>query len=222
MKRAFVALLVCFSGMAAGQTPSQIVPTSVLTARVIVPVVYYPDGKPADVNEVRWEADRFLVKWRRFEVSYDLPSADIVAYIAVEPITAYPGFWERIAWGMAASQAGEHCSAQSYGTTATADCHTTPAPPALTPGVVLRGSILLFDGGDFREWAKAVSYDHYLRTGQTVPFMAALRDSEIPLPKPIMSALADGHGNRPLVGAGKKLRKMIDEAAKTTKATKRP
>ena len=118
---------------------------------------------------------------------------------------------------MAASQAGEHCSAQSYGTLATADCHTTPAPPALTPGVVLRGSILLFDGGDFREWAKAVSYDHYLRTGQSVPFMTALKDSGVSLPKPIMSALADGRGSRPLIGAGKKLRKMIDEATKKEK-----
>jgi len=222
MKRGFVALLVCFSGIAGAQTPSQIVPASVLAAKTIVPVVYYPDGKPADVNEVRWEADRFLTKWHRFGVSYDLPSADIVAYIAVEPITVYPGFWQRIAWGMAASQAGEHCSAQSYGTTATADCHTTPAPPALTPGIVLRGSILLFDGGEFLEWVKAVSYDHYLRTGQTVPLMTALTDSQVPLPKPIMSALADGHGNRPLIGAGKRLRRMIDEATKNTKATKQP
>jgi hypothetical protein len=220
MKAVLVALLVCFSGIAAAQSPHQIVPASVLAAKTIVPVIYYPDGNPADVNEVRWEADRFLTKWHRFDVSYDLPSADIVAYIAVEPITAYPGFWQRIAWGMAASQAGEHCSAQSYGTTATADCHTTPAPPALTPGVVLRGSILLFDGGEFREWVKSVSYDHYTGTGQTVPFMTALRDTEVPLPKPIMSALADGHGSRPLIGAGKKLRKMIDEASKSAKTSK--
>jgi hypothetical protein len=81
MKRLLIALLVCFSGIAGAQIPSQIVPASVLAAKVIVPVVYYPDGAPADVNEVRWEADRFLAKWHRCEVSYDLPSADIVAYI---------------------------------------------------------------------------------------------------------------------------------------------
>jgi hypothetical protein len=35
-----------------------------------------------------------------------------------------------------------------------------------------------------------------------------------------MSALADGHGSRPLIGAGKKLRKMIDEASKSAKTSK--
>jgi hypothetical protein len=187
-----IALLVCFSGMAGAQQPNQIVPASILSAKTIMPVVYYPNGKPADVNEVRWEADRFLTKWHRFAVTYDAATADIVVRVVVEPLTVYPGFWQHLAWGMAASQAGTRCSAQSYGSTATANCYTTPTPAPLMPGVVLNGSILLFDGNEVRDWMAG-------RAGE---------------PTPILTALADGRGSRPLIGAGKKLRKMIDEASK--------
>ena len=194
MKHFLVVLLVCFSGVAAASDTNQIVPPEVLSAKTILPFVYYPDATASDRNEVRWEADRFLTKWHRFDVIYEA-DADIVAYIVVEPMTVYPGFWQRVSWGVAASQAGTHCTAQSYGTTATADCYTTPVPAALTPGLILRGSILIFDGGEFHDWLR--------------------RGAKDPLPRPIMSALADGHGSRPLIGAGKKLRKMIDDASRT-------
>ena len=211
----FIAVLaMLISTIALGADAIQVVPLQVVTAKAILPFVYYPDGAAPDVNEVRWEADQFLTKWHRYEVTYDLATADIIAFIAVEPITTYPGFWQRVSWGMATSQAGEHCTAQSYGTTATADCYTVQPPPALTPGIILRGSILIFDGYDFKQWASEVVHQHSVTTGRRESLMIAMRDDSIPLPHPIMSALANGRGSRPLIGAGKKLRKMIDEATK--------
>ncbi len=157
--------------------------------------VYYPNGQAADVNEVRDEAEHFLKKWNRYEVVRDPQTTDIAVFVMVEPMTVYPGFWQRVSWGMAASQTGTHCNAQAYGDTAYANCYTTPAPAPLMPGQVLRGTILLYDADDLRKWH-------------------ATGDPNAPMPAPILVALADGHGRKPLIGAGKKLRKMIDEASK--------
>jgi hypothetical protein len=192
-----LAVLLCCSTLAIAAEPTQIVPPQVIFAKTIAVRVYYPSGAIPDVNEVKLEAEQFLRKWHRYEVIENAEKADLTVEVAVEPLRVEPTFWQRVAWGMAASQAGAHCSTQFYGNQAYTNCYTTPAPAPLMPAVVLNGSILLFDGNDLRKWKDA--------------------GPDGPTPEPIMAALADGHGSRPLIGAGKKLRKMIDEATKKEK-----
>lgn len=199
MKTALAALLLA-STIAVAAEPTQIVPPQVIFAKTIAVRVYYPSGAIADVNEVKLEAEQFLRKWHRYEIIDSAEKADLTVEVAVEPLRVEPRFWQRVAWGIAASQAGSHCATQFYGDQAYTNCYTTPAPAPLMPSVVLNGSILLFDGNDLRKWKTA--------------------GPDVPMPDPIMAALAEGHGSRPLVGAGKKLRKMIDEAAKVQKEHK--
>lgn len=187
-------ILVALVSVASAQV-AQVVPQRVLTAKAAIAEVYWPSGNPADAREVKSEANHFLKKWKRFAVAQDLAQADIAIFVLVEPMTVYPGFWQRVAWGMAASQAGEHCSGQVYGGSISADCYTTPAPAPLLPNTVLTGSILIYDAADMRKWIDA-----------NMP-----PDSK---PQPIMVAFGEGNGNKPLLAAGKTLRKMIDEAAK--------
>jgi hypothetical protein len=199
MKTLLAAVLFCASTIAIAAEPTQIVPPQVIFAKTIAVRVYYPSGGGAlaDVNEVKLEAEQFLRKWHRYQVIESAEKADLTVQVAVEPLRVEPTFWHRVAWGMTASQAGAHCSTQFYGDQAYTNCYTTPAPAPLMPSVVLNGSILLFDGNDLRKWKAA--------------------GPDTPPPDPIMAALADGHGNRPLIGAGKRLRKMIDDACKREK-----
>jgi hypothetical protein len=190
-----VLILAVLVGAAAAQV-AQVVPQRVLAAKAAVAEVYWPSGNPANVREVKYEAEHFLKKWKRFEVAHDIGQADIVVFVLVEPMTVYPGFWQRVAWGVAASQAGTHCSGQVQdGGAISANCYTTPAPAPLMPSTVLTGSILIYDAGDLRTWIDAHMPDNAK-------------------PQPIMVAFGEGNGSKPLLTAGKKLRKMIDEAAK--------
>jgi hypothetical protein len=195
--KTLLVFLLCASTITIAADATQIVPPQVIFAKTIAVRVYYPSGALADVNEVKLEAEQFVRKWHRYEVIESAEKADLTVEVAVEPLRVEPTFWQRVAWGMAASQAGAHCSTQFYGDQVYTNCYTTPAPAPLMPSVVLNGSILLFDGNDLRNWKAA--------------------GPDAPMPEPIMAALADGHGSRPLIGAGKKLRKMIDEACKREK-----
>jgi hypothetical protein len=187
----YLLAVLLMAGSIFGQT--QIVPQQVLTAKTAISKVYWPQGNPADAREVKYEADNFLKKWKRFEVTQDVDKADIAVVVMVEPMTVYPGFWQRVAWGVAASQAGTHCSGQAYGSTVQTNCYTRPAPAPLMPNTVLTGSILIFDGNDLRKWRADTA--------------------NLQMPQPIMVSFAEGNGNKPLLAAGKKLRKMIDAAA---------
>lgn len=202
MKTLLVGCLLC--GMAWAQAQTQIVPTRVLSAKTAVAEVYWPSGNPADAREVKYETERFLKKWNRFGVANDLGNADIAVFVLVEPMTVYPGFWQRVAWGIAASQSGQHCTAQADASgNAYSNCYTTPAPPPLLPTTVLTGSILIFDAADLRKWV----------------------DDKMPpdsKPQPIMVAFGEGNGSKPLLTAGKKLRKMIDQAAKAIESRPLP
>lgn len=141
------------------------------------------------------DAEHFLKKWKRYSVVQELDRADIGVLVVVSPMTVQPNFWQRVAWGVAVSQSGTHCSGQAIGDQVQASCYTTPAPAPLMPTTVLTGSILVFDGDDLRVWKNA--------------------GGESPMPKPIMAAFAnDERGSAPLIGAGKTLSKMIDQAAK--------
>ena len=181
----FLAVLV-LTGLAFGQA-AQIVPQQVLSAKTAAAEVYWPSGNPADVREVKNEAEQFLKKWKRFELAHDIAQADIAVFVLVEPMTVYPAFWQRLAWGVAASQAGTHCQF----TAAQGSCYTQAAPAPLMPSTVLTGSILIYDGPELNKW---------------------FADQSLPKPMPILVAFGEGKGNKPLLTAGKKLRKMIDAA----------
>lgn len=195
MRHFLVALL--FVGTLAAQQPTERVPPQVLSAKSMLTYVYWPDGAVADVNAVRYDADRFVTKWKRYQLSVDVAKADLVAYVIVKPMTVYPGFWQRLGWGLAASQAGTHCAGQSYGNNVQLNCYDTPVPPPLMPSTLLAGSILIFDGDAIRTWISS--------------------PPDTLLPAPIMAELAKPKGSEPLLGAAKRLRKMIDTAAKIKK-----
>lgn len=187
--------VILLAGLAITQQTKQAVPAQVLSAKSMLTYVWWPDGAVADVNAVRYDADKFVTKWKRYQLSDDVNKADLVAYVIVKPMTVYPGFWQRMAWGMAASQAGTHCNGQSYGDNVQVNCYSTPTPAPLMPSTLLTGSILIFDGNSIRDWLSS--------------------PPQTPLPAPIMAELAKPKGNEPLLGAAKRLRKMIDTAAKT-------
>ncbi len=192
----FAILLAVLASTTFSQPPAkpqpeaaQIVPPLALTGKTVMARVYWPSASRADQNAVQYDAEKFIKKWNRYQVVQDIKQADLVVLVVVEPMTVEPTFWGRLAWGMAASQAGSHCSGQVTGQTYTENCTNTPMPPPLLPSTILTGSILMYDAAELRA-KQSVDVD------------------------PIMVSFAEKHGSRPLIGAGKKLKKAIDEAAK--------
>jgi hypothetical protein len=76
-------------------------------------------------------------------------------------------------------------SATCYGFSPSPSVAPPPPPP---PNYVIGGSILVFDG-------------KFLRAAG-------------PIPEPLLFAAADHHGSKPLIGAAKRLREMIEQAEK--------
>jgi len=189
----WIAAFSLVSAPAWGQAV-QTVPPRVVSAKTIIARVYYPNGTVADTNGVQHDAEHFLKKWKRYAIVQELDRADIGVVVVVEPMTVQPNFWQRVAWGIAASQTGTHCNGQVIGDQVQANCYTSPVPAPLMPSTVFSGSILVYDAADLR---------------------AMIATPGSPMPQPIMVAFANEHGgSAPLIGAGKELRKMIDRAAK--------
>jgi hypothetical protein len=198
-----VLILVVSCGLAAQQT-RQTVPEKMLSGKTIAVRVDWPTAQLGEKMEVQGEAEHFLKKWKRYELVSTIDNADLAALVVVQPVTLPPNIWARMLWGLAASQAGSSCSGQVTATQSGnqisgqmyANCYTRPAPPPLTDYTVLSGGILVFDAEDLRKWRAA-----------------GAKDEDIPAP--LMAQTAGTEGGRPLIGAAKKLRRVIDAAAKS-------
>jgi len=191
----------CFA--TAQQQASQSVPEKMLSGRTIAIRVDWPTAQLGEKMEVQGEAEHFLKKWKRYEVVPAIEHADLAALVVVQPVSLPPNIWARMLWGLAASQAGSSCSGEMTATQSGnqvtgqmyANCYDRPAPPPLTAYTVLSGGILVFDAADLRKW-----------------WASGARDEDIPAP--LMAQTAGTDGGKPLIGAAKKLRKVIDAAAR--------
>lgn len=126
----FIAVLLLAVGLAQGQRLQKI-PDRMFSAKTIALKVYWPDGRVADINGVRHDAEHFLRKWKRYQIVGDVKDADIAALVIVEPMTVYPNFWQRGAYVWA-------YSTQYY----------TAPPPG--PSTLLGGSIMIWDAAVLR------------------------------------------------------------------------
>jgi hypothetical protein len=190
MKYLSVVVLLSAAAALGQQAPSQIVPSTVLNAKTVIARVWWPDATRADQNGIQAEAEHFLNKWKRYRVVRDIAQADLAVLVVIEPMTVQPSFWSKLAWGIAASTAGS-CYGETFSDgQVLANCYQFVPPPPL-PTTILAGSILVYDAAQLRA--------HQI-DGMDV--------------QPIMISFAEKRGRAPLVGAGKKLRKEIDQASK--------
>jgi hypothetical protein len=176
------------------------VPMDVISAKTMAVAVYWPDAGWKDKAEVQADGERFLRRWKRYKVVRLSESPDLIALVTVEPVGEAGGFWRTLAYSLSvsaqayarSSQNYEHCHGQINGNQLDTTCYGYNPPPAATPAqappnFVLGGSILIFDG-------------RFLRAGG-------------PISEPLLFASADSHGSRPLIGAAKRLRQMIEQGA---------
>jgi|SRR5579872_3586385 len=191
------------------RTDVPFVPAEVLDARTIAVVVYWPDAGWRDKAEVQGDGENFLRKWKRYKIVRLAEHPDLIALVVVEPTGRSGGFWRTLAYALSvgaqayarSAQNYEHCQSEINGSQVgnsenyqvdtscygyTPGTATAQSPPP--PSYVLGGTILLFDG-------------KFLGTNA-------------PIPEPLLFADADNHGRMPLIGAAKRLRKMIEEAQK--------
>ena len=194
---------------AAHKSSAPFVPVRVLEAKTIAVVVYWPNVRWEDKAEIQAEGEDFLRKWNRYEVVHTSDQPDLVALVAVEQVSHSGGFWRTLAYALAvgaqayarSAQNYEHCEGQisgqqvgniqNYQVDSTCYGYTPQSPAAVPPPApryVLGGTIMLFDG-------------KFLQTGA-------------PIPEPLLFANADNRGSKPLIAAGNRLRKMIEDAQK--------
>jgi hypothetical protein len=198
-----LGLLFAFAISVNAQQPNSppSVPLEVLNAKTIAIAVYWPDASWREKASVQADGENFLRRWKRYKVIRLSEKPDLIALVAVEPVGSAGGFWKRLAYALSIGAQAyarsvdnyEHCHGLANGDRVDVTCYgysPTPAaaPPPPPPSYVLSGSILLFDG-------------RFLRTGD-------------PVPEPLLVAEADNHGSAPLIGAGKRLRGMIEENEK--------
>jgi hypothetical protein len=178
------------------------VPPEVLSAKTIAVSVYWPDAGWRDKAEVQGDGEAFLRRWKRYKVVRISESPDLIALVTVEPTSDSGGFWKKLAYALAvgaqayamSAQNYEQCHGQTSGGQVDITCHgyaSSPAsapPPPPGPSYVLGGTIMVFNGT-------------FLRTGT-------------PIPEPLMFAEADNRGSMPLIGAAKRMRQMVEQAAK--------
>jgi hypothetical protein len=199
-----LGLLLAFAIPAGAQQSNGLpsVPLEVLSAKTIAVAVYWPDATWQDKVSVQADGENFLRRWKRYKVIRLSEGPDLIALVAVEPVGRTGGFWKSLAYALSvgaqayaqSSQNYEQCQGQTSGDQVNITCYgynpvpATPPPPP-PPNYVLSGSILLFDG-------------KFLRAGG-------------PVPEPLLFAEADSRGSAPLIGAGKRLRRMIEESEKS-------
>lgn len=203
----FAALLTISELPVAGQQSASLpvvtafVPIDVTSAKTMAVAVYWPDAGWKEKAEVQADGESFLRKWKRYKVVRVSESPDLIALVTVEPVGRSGGFWRTLAYSLSvgaqayarSAQNYETCNGQINGDQVSATCygHNQPqaeAPAPAPPNFVLAGSILIFDG-------------KFLHAGG-------------PIPEPLLFASADNHGSRPLIGAAKRLRQMIEQAEK--------
>jgi hypothetical protein len=198
-----LGLILAFASPIKSQqtTRAPFVPFDVLDAKTIAVAVYWPDAGWKDKADVQADGENFLRKWNRYKVVRLSESPDLIALVTVEPARQSGGFWKMLAYSLSvgaqayarSAQNYEHCQGQINGDQINATCYgynptstVAPAPPP--PNYVIGGSILVFDG-------------KFLRGAG-------------PIPEPLLFAAADNRGSRPLIGAAKRLRQMIEQAEK--------
>jgi hypothetical protein len=177
------------------------VPLEVLNAKTIAVAVYWPGAGWKEKAEVQGDGENFLRHWKRYQVVRITQNPDLIALVNVEPVGRSGGYWRTLAYALAVGAQGfarssenyEHCQGQMNSDQVNVTCYgyaTSPSapPPPPPPNYVLSGSIMLFDGG-------------FLRTGS-------------PVPEPLLFAEADDRGSAPLIGAGKRMRRMIEDNEK--------
>jgi hypothetical protein len=197
----FLAFAIPIRAQQAKDTP--FVPLEVLSAKTIAVAVDWPAANWREKASVQADGENFLRGWKRYRVVRLSEGPDLIALVVVEPVGRTGGFWKRLAYALSlgaqayalSAQNYEQCYGQAVGNQIDLTCTgyspaltLAAAPPPPPPNYVLGGSILVFDGT-------------FLRT-------------RAPVPEPLMVAEADNHGNAPLIGAGKRMRRMIEENEK--------
>ena len=129
-RAACLSLIAFASVLGRGQQMS--VPVHMLTAKTVIVRAWAPSSGQ-QVFSVQGDAERFLRKWKRYQIVEDVAQADLAVTIVVEPITVEPGFWKQAYFAWASSG--------TYGPGA-----------LLPPATVLSGSIIVYDGADMREF----------------------------------------------------------------------